>query len=168
MESPFGVPANIAAGDFAGFVHSCPSAGAFRALHPNIGVLPVSNWLLNRNAPKECVRNQARSIKQTAPCVGVQYPPPAGSPKNHSPRRGPTILGGTFGARVKVTSLPRQSSSADYATCRHAPRPKGEQRARGCVPCELRSALTRSAPVAPPRSERTPVVSKNASNNGGD
>ena len=44
MGSPFGVPTNIAAGDFAGFVHSCPSAGAFRALHPNIGVLPVSIW----------------------------------------------------------------------------------------------------------------------------
>ena len=29
----------------------------------------------------------------------TQPPPPAGSPKNHSPRRGPTILGGTFGAR---------------------------------------------------------------------
>ena len=62
----------------------------------------------------------------------TQFPPPAGSPKNHSP-----------------TSLPRQSASADYATCRHAPRPKGEQRARGCVLWELRSALTISAPVAP-------------------
>ena len=36
---------------------------------------------------------------------GIQQPPPAGSPKNHSPRRGPTILGGTFGARVRATSL---------------------------------------------------------------
>ena len=40
---------------------------------------------------------------------GIQLPPPAGSPKNHSPRRGPTILGGTFGARVRATSLPRRS-----------------------------------------------------------
>ena len=53
-------------------------------------------------------------------------------------------------------------AAIDYATCRHAPRPKGEQRARGCVLCEPRSALTRSAPVAPPRSKRTPIVSKNA------
>ena len=37
----------------------------------------------------------------------IQQPPPVGSPKNHSPRRGPTILGGTFGARVRATSLPR-------------------------------------------------------------
>ena len=38
----------------------------------------------------------------------TQRPPPAGSPKNHSPRRGPTILRGTFGARVRATSLPRK------------------------------------------------------------
>ena len=38
----------------------------------------------------------------------TQQPPPAGSPKNHSPRRGPTILGGTFGTRVRATSLPRK------------------------------------------------------------
>ena len=54
------------------------------------------------------VRTQTPSIKQTAPSVGIQLPPPAGSPKNHSPRRGPTILGGTFGARVRATSLPRK------------------------------------------------------------
>ena len=34
----------------------------------------------------------------TLKCV---KPPPAGSPKNHSPRRDPTVLGGTFGARAQ-------------------------------------------------------------------
>ena len=90
MESPFGVPTNIAAGDFAGFVHSCPSAGAFRALHPNIGVLlvpiqppirdgaalvplratshtPVPNWLMGGATPMFKRRNTLlRSVFELA------------------------------------------------------------------------------------------------------
>ena len=38
------------------------------------------------------VRDQAPSIGRSAPSTETQPPPPAGSPKNHSPRRGPTIL----------------------------------------------------------------------------
>ena len=51
------------------------------------------------------VRDQAPSIGRSAPSTETQPPPPAGSPKNHSPRRGPTILGGTFGARVRAGRL---------------------------------------------------------------
>ena len=58
--------------------------------------------LLNR----ECWGSHA--LFRSVPSPGSTAPPPAGSPKNHSPRRGPTILGGTFGARVRATSLPRK------------------------------------------------------------
>ena len=54
----------------------------------------------------------------------IQQPPPAGSPKNHSPRRGPTILGGTFGARVRATSQRANSGRAAayfVSPARHSP-----------------------------------------------
>ena len=99
---------------------------------------------MSKNAPNKCSAYSSTLDQANCPERGNTITPSCGFPQK--------------------TSLPRWVTSADYATCRHAPRPKGEQRARGCVLWELRSALTRSAPVAPPRSERAPVVSKNASN----
>ena len=81
------------------------------------------------------------------PTPGSTATPSCGFPQKSFPPEGPHDFRGHL----------RRSRKSDI-------RPKGEQRARGCVLCELRSALTRSAPVAPPRSERAPVVSKNAPN----
>ena len=104
---------------------------------------------------RECKLKHARS-GEVPLNLGTQQPPPAGSPKNHSPPEGPHDFRGHLRRSRKSDIAAEELSSADYATCRHAPRPKGEQRARGCVLCELRSALTFSPPVAARTSNKRP------------
>ena len=70
------------------------------------------------------------------------------NPETQWPPEGPHDFRGHLRRSRKSDIAAEEDSSADYATCRHAPRPKGEQRARGCVLCEPRSALTFSPPVA--------------------
>ena len=68
----------------------------------------------------------------------------------------PPFREGTVGTRAQEPSPTRRVSSG-YATCRHAPRPKGEQRARGCVLCEpARGAPTVGAcPASTPNRRET-------------
>ena len=94
------------------------------------------------------VRTQTPSIGLTAPTPGNTITPSCGFPQKSFPPEGPHDFRGHLRRSRKSDIAAEENSSADYATCRHAPRPKGEQRARGCVPCELRSALTFSPPVA--------------------
>ena len=93
----------------------------------------------------------------------TQLPPPAGSPKNHSPRRGPTILGGTFGARVRATSLPRKipRQIMPLAAMRPARRANSGRAAAYFVSSARHSPGRRLLRL---RSERVFVVSKNAPN----
>ena len=100
----------------------------------------ASTWANNKSKlyPKKC----PRSVK---PRSGTLWGP---GELRISKSRAP--IGGHLRRSRKSDIAAEATASADYATCRHAPRPKGEQRARGCVLCEPRSALTRSAPVAPP------------------
>ena len=63
----------------------------------------------NPGTPQNACILRGAPFGLSSPCLkrGVVFrhgskikPPPAGSPQNHSPRRGPTVLGGTFGARA--------------------------------------------------------------------
>ena len=100
------------------------------------------------------------------PTLGNTATPSCGFPQKSFPPEGPHDFRGHLRRSRKSDIAAEENSSADYATCRHAPRPKGEQRARGCVLCEPRSALTFSPPVAArtpnkrPSCLRTPRISE--------
>ena len=111
---------------------------------------PVPNWRLCRNATHEFRAKSSTLDQANCPERGNTITPSCGFPQKSFPPEGPHDFRGHLRRSRKSDIAAEENSSADYATCRHAPRPKGEQRARGCVLCELRSALTRSAPVAPP------------------
>ena len=87
-------------------------------------------------------------IMRGVPMPGNTATPSCGFPQKSFPPEGPHDFRGHLRRSRKSDIAAEENSSADYATCRHAPRPKGEQRARGCVLYELRSALTFSPPVA--------------------
>ena len=80
-------------------------------------------------------------IIRSVPTPGNTTTPSCGFPQKSFPPEGPHDFRGHL----------RRSRKSDIAA-----RPKGEQRARGCVLCELRSALTISAPVAPRASNKRP------------
>ena len=63
----------------------------------------------------------------------TQLTPSCGFPQKSFPPEGPHDFRGHLRRSRKSDIAAEENSSADYATCRHAPRPKGEQRARGCV-----------------------------------
>ena len=104
-------------------------------------------------APNNFRAKSSTLDRADCPERGNTITPSCGFPQKSFPPKGPHDFRGHLRRSRKSDIAAEAGSSAAYATCRHAPRPKGEQRARGCVLCELRSALTRSAPVAPPRSE---------------
>ena len=88
------------------------------------------------------------ALVQTTPKPGNTITPSCGFPQKSFPPEGPHDFRGHLRRSRKSDIAAEESSSADYATCRHAPRPRGEQWARGCVLYEPRSALTFSPPVA--------------------
>ncbi len=79
------------------------------------------------------VRVQAPSIGRSAPKPRNTITPSCGFPQKSFPPEGPHDFRGHLRRSRKSDIAAEENSSADYATCRHAPRPKGEQRARGCV-----------------------------------
>ena len=132
---------------------------AVRRLPNRVRIIPVRHQERG-NGVKECegtlyqaVRlTQARSLKLLVsrvmcwlpllPHGSVVEPPPAGSPKNHSPLRGPTVLGGTFGARAQ--GRPRTAPPQRRHVMPLAMRPLRDQMAHCRRTLRLPSALTRS------------------------
>ena len=85
-------------------------------------------------------------LMRGVPTPGNTATPSCGFPQKSFPPEGPHDFRGHLRRSRRSDIAAEENSSADYATCRHAPRPKGEQRARGCV----------LAPVAPRASNKRP------------
>ena len=72
-------------------------------------------------------------LMRGVPTPGNTATPSCGFPQKSFPPEGPHDFRGHLRRSRRSDIAAEENSSADYATCRHAPRPKGEQRARGCV-----------------------------------